>query len=501
MRNIRILVADDRAMVGNIAGERYSAYLEYENVSLAGVPVSIEFASGIEDAKQKIAANDYDLVLLDVLLELWGDDPRFGKNFKQLLIQADARCAVGLVSAGWDETSIPLVRSILDENPQINVPLMFTLNDIESKAYTAIGTQIISHIKRRRGAHGLEVDENHPIHILHMSDLHFGSRYADEVFTKNFATTLSSLIMRQCEEGLHLVAITGDIGNFGHPSDYQKAIEWLHFFCSKLGIDLPSPRILIVPGNHDFCIPMASAAAVDLKSQNARPIMNKTKNDKSLSNFAMQPFFEFARLVTPIYGIDLPLHQTGWVSTAFAQYGLVFSGLNTAYTCNDSFWPARKFNPEALYRNREALMPLSDKIQRGELLHIALSHHSPISYGEVHEPVDEDVRQIFLENYLNDQHAPYAPKVILHGHQHLRIGKWEHEKRCLIICAPTPSETDGHRAPDSLRGVNLLTLRRQGSIVHELVTDTIYKEQSEWKAGPLLGTRGCRLVPKIEAIK
>ena len=46
-----------------------------------------------------------------------------------------------------------------------------------------------------------------------------------------------------------LAVFTGDLGDWGHPTDYPQAIAFLKKTCTTLGI--PPERLFIVPGNHD----------------------------------------------------------------------------------------------------------------------------------------------------------------------------------------------------------------------------------------------------------
>lgn len=482
MNGWRILVIDDRAMKEGEHGERHGIYEALSRTKHDSRSFSIDFAETADDARLKISSNDYDMALLDVILGEWDDDK--GTTFKDLLIRADRRCAVGLVSSLWDQTSIPLVRSVLDDNPGINVPLMFTFADFESGAHAALGVQIISHVRRNRGSHRLAIDENEPLRILHLSDLHFGADDAD-AFLED-VDILSNHVHSGFGDSPHLIAITGDVGNTGHPDDYVKAMTWLRAFSETCAIELPSPRILLVPGNHDFSIPLAAAASLRTQDHGIAPLIAPPdQHDRRLSAYAMQPFLEFARQATPLYGTHAISPGGGWVSSAFAEYGVVFSGFNSSMSCKQDFWPIRNVDANEFTHHKRTLAPFQDKIAAGRLLHVSLSHHSPISYHEVHQPLDDKSRDGFRKHLLDSK---CAPRLLLHGHQHMRCASLVPEMKCLVVCAPTPSKRDGARAPDAPRGVNLITLHRESSAIRRVEVKSIIKDQRKWKTDWIEGT-------------
>ena len=73
------------------------------------------------------------------------------------------------------------------------------------------------------------------VHILHVSDLHTGTREDAEV-----ERALSDLIARVTPE---LIVASGDLTNRGRRAEHERA----HRFLSSLG-----PPVLAVPGNHDL---------------------------------------------------------------------------------------------------------------------------------------------------------------------------------------------------------------------------------------------------------
>jgi CheY-like chemotaxis protein len=475
MNSWRILVIDDEAMKDHeTTGTRHAGYLQLKSIEEDRKPFSVDFACSIDDAHSKLSSTQYDLILLDVILKYWDDDET-GTRFRDLFIKSSARCAVGLISSAWDVTSIPRVRGVLNENSEISIPLMFTLKDFqETGGRASIAFQIVNHVRRRRGAHGLDIGAGDPIRIVHLSDLHFGGEDVRTVFRKNSIETMSNCIKSYYRGEVHLLAITGDVSNRGHPSEYDMALDWLQSFADKLGIPLPSPRVLLVPGNHDFNIPLAAAASLQIAEKEQRPTQGSAdKHDERLCHFAMHPFLEFARKVTPLYDACRQGPPSGWTSSAFSEYGVIFSGFNTAKACNSAFWPRRTIDEDELHRNNQALSPYSDKIRCGELLHIALSHHSPVNYQYADQPVEKESQDAFTEHYLG---SACAPRLLLHGHQHERHGAPISKGKCFVVSSPSPSKM----SVDTPRGINLLTLHRKQHIASHIEVKALIRDQKRW---------------------
>ncbi|MBP6748784.1 MAG: metallophosphoesterase [Xanthomonadaceae bacterium] len=486
MNKWRILVIDDKAESKKGPGERQAVYKELESHSYEQKNFSVEFAKDEDDARSKINENEYDLVLLDVMLKDWGDDKR-GTTFKDLLRKADKRHAVGLVSGSWDKTSITIVRDFLNHAHEVSIPLMFTFNDFKSKECAAMATQIVGHVRRRRKTYRLEVGPDDDLRILHLSDLHFGSDDAQSIFANPMSTKhLFDQIHKKWDKGPHLVAVTGDIGDKGHPGDYRLAYEWFGRLANEFGLTLPSPQILMVPGNHDFSVPLAGAKLLHIDRSTKKLVMREdaaANEDHVLSEFSMQPFDRFARDVSATH-VNRGWHSNGWVEAGFREYGVVFSGLNTSKFCDDRAWPIRAIDDSDLFEVRNSLSSFSDGNRSSNLLHIALCHHSPIRYKTVDEYVDKGSIESFDQYALQ---GIFPPRVILHGHQHGALGH-PFETGSIVYCSPTPSKKAGGRAEDSPRGVNLLALTRRNSVVTRIEGSFLHKRVDGWWVDPIPGT-------------
>lgn len=474
MSNWKVLIIDDEAQESDAKQSRYIQYKQLEGQRYDSRGFELIFAQDADNARQLLQSGatpisydpiSYDIVLLDVRLNNWQDDPS-GTLFKELFRKASERHVVALVSAAWDASSMEIVRSFLLDNPQVDQPLMFTFRDFETGGFAAICTQIVVYIRRKKSLFHLDLKPGDDIRILHLSDLHFGSTGTDRSLAGipeiNY---LCERITNIWHDGPHFIAVTGDIGNTGHPNDYKIALDWFVTFAQELKINLPSPRILLVPGNHDVSIPMAGCQHFKLDSVDgaARPSLKFSNTDSidensaKLSRYCGQPFSDFATQVSTqkIWGSS-PIGA--WTEFGFREYGVVFSGLNTSKKIDNESWPLRAIDDNDIDHVLQGFKKYSSN--NTGLLHVSLSHHSPVNYPRVREEIEGN--EHYLDRFL--KHVS-APRLLLHGHNHKRMGSIPDEDY-MIIGAPSPSAD--HQDQDSARGVNLISLKRDGEKVTKI---------------------------------
>ena len=95
-------------------------------------------------------------------------------------------------------------------------------------------------------------NDDRPIRILHLSDIHFK---ADKAWDADpVLRALVRFIAKEVNDGLapDLVAITGDLAFAGVAKEYRLARDWLdQQLWPALPKNLSRDRLLLVPGNHD----------------------------------------------------------------------------------------------------------------------------------------------------------------------------------------------------------------------------------------------------------
>lgn len=99
------------------------------------------------------------------------------------------------------------------------------------------------------------------VRVFHISDLHMRSVDGPQaerarleaasrwrVLGAKWAANLAAI--RKDGTAAELVVFTGDLGDWGHATDYPRALAFLKETCEAL--DVPLERLFVVPGNHDI---------------------------------------------------------------------------------------------------------------------------------------------------------------------------------------------------------------------------------------------------------
>ncbi len=309
----------------------------------------------------------------------------------------------------------------------------------------------------------LQLSANESINIVHISDPQFGG--FDHSLLSLEADLCAQVIREKFgSQGPTFFAITGDISEHGLPQEFVAAKKWLSELVAQFGLKIPNSRILLVPGNHDVCLPLACASRVGLDEKTKKLKINQDDTNIGLSNFAMRPYLDFEKAVvgnnrfaglSNLLALDPSVefqNSLPWVEMRFRGFGVLFSGINSAFPVSSSSTPGQEMWPDALSSIgkclREKMRDSVDPI----LIH--LSHHSPISVGENRSISNPQAFDRFRQ-------AVSMPKILLHGHAHERK-VFDHDG--MVICsAPTLSKTA--RPPDTLRGFSLLEFSRDRDCV------------------------------------
>lgn len=472
MKEWRVLIIDDEASGKKNTGlERSEAYLFLEQETIAGRPIKVEFAESLGDAGDKIKQGNYQFVLIDVVLQGWGDNVE-GDGFETLLLEASKRMPLAVVSSKYDKSSIGIVRRVLNNHSDCDIRLLLTWNDLKEKERRSlIAFQIQNQIYQDKNYNSLAGEQN-SIKILHLSDLHFGG---DKHTLPNLEKKkIVTKIKGHWGSGPDFIAITGDIANTGHPKDYVLALDWLEWLTSEFGWALPTNRVLLVPGNHDVNIPIAASRNIQVKGEkkvNYKKVTNQTK--WGTAAYALAPFQDFAEKVAGKGNWDeRPFGH--WYDDKYRQYGVIITGINTCGKIDDGAWPVREVALTDLESVEGSIIKTVKDSPSDWLLTILLAHHSPLYYQiEQHvnntNKVEEYLIDLDLEENLNK-----PALLVLHGHAHSR-NTHIYNGRALAVAAPTPSEQAG-RAPDNARGFTLIELGLEyGAVNNATVFSYIYE--------------------------
>src|SRR6476661_6781877 len=82
--------------------------------------------------------------------------------------------------------------------------------------------------------------------ILHLSDLHFGTK----ANANNWYSQLADDLVNELScKTIEFLVLSGDIANKATPGEYSAAVSFLAALTAEFKID--KTKIIIVPGNHD----------------------------------------------------------------------------------------------------------------------------------------------------------------------------------------------------------------------------------------------------------
>ena len=323
--------------------------------------------------------------------------------------------------------------------------------------------------------------EDHRIHILHLSDLHFG----DDTFAGVCRTQLETdLIQELGIRRLEYLVISGDVANRSTEKEYDAAFAMVDGLVKRFGLD--ASRVVVVPGNHDLNWDLSEAAY---------PFVPKRKLPSPLPEDRCIPAGDagallrddalyrerFAHFNSHFYrrvysGQDYPLEYADQaLFVERPEDRILFLGLNSCWQLDHHYRDRASIHMPALSR---AL----DRLQGGRYdgwLKIAVWHH-PVT-GKEH-PMNDEFMQLL---------AVHGFQVCLHGHIHEAIEgfhKYDDRRGIHIIGAGTFGAPAKEQVPGIPLQYNLLTFDPQTG---EMTVNTRKKEKPNgaWSADARWGDK------------
>lgn len=306
-------------------------------------------------------------------------------------------------------------------------------------------------IRRVRGTSRLYLDASEPILLLQLSDLQFGGGTPDAAEAEKELT--AQAIVTEFGKGPDFLALTGDVAEFGLPSDYESASKWLDGFQLACGMSRPPDTCLTIPGNHDLCRPLAWSARLDPIAGLASGLSERLVHSELLA-FCLEPFRLFAEQLT--HGGQWRHGTNYWVSGRYREYGLIFYGYNSCESLDSFGNPTRRFVDETLAEMfREVRAFLADA---PTAVVVGMIHHpiaSPTSNADNMTNVD-----VFAKHLAGVR----SQTVVLCGHTHdngeAKI-RDAFNSRFIEVVAPPARKAAIARREDSLRGFTVLEFKRQ----------------------------------------
>jgi WD40 repeat protein/Icc-related predicted phosphoesterase len=257
------------------------------------------------------------------------------------------------------------------------------------------------HISRRRRM-------TRYIHVLHLSDLHFGTDYDAKSWQSQLAEDLRNEL--NCTH-LDSIIVSGDIGNFATTREYKSALKFFELMEEEFGLD--KKDILVVPGNHDVDWSKSEQAYSAKRRKDYRgpfdenhiidkgeyvEVMDDTVYCTRFSNFS--EFME--KLIGEPYSVE---YEKQFSVREIADGRILLMGYNSAWQTDHHYRDRAGIHSVAV---ANALSEIRKASRRRALLKIAVWHH-PIHSGE-----DSRIKDV---GYL-EQLAKADFKIGLHGHIH-----------------------------------------------------------------------------------
>lgn len=462
--NFKILVIDDEWE------KRKNNYKALENEITSrhsSFKVCFEFLEkpDISTLRLLIYNNNYSAIITDAVLNGNPEWVNFSINHVIDLIDD---IPIAVVSERWDNTNSKEIAKAWNKK---NCRTFLHWRDIDPSGRGQVEYAIeliicmITEPKKLNTNLSLQPDED--LRIVHISDVHTSG--IDQKRISHMAQGCANSILKYWnDKPPAFVAFTGDVTEYGSPSQYNFAYNWILDFFRHLRMQpLPSRNVLYVPGNHDVNLYLASASKMILKKDGDKIKfeMRNSIKQPDLIEYAYAPFQNFLHKVTdlPLFKNDFPNHKFSWVESSFRHLGIIFYGINTCDGFNDSSLPKRTVDVGILNRLEEELGLIKHEENDQKPIIIGLGHHSPVAESEDGAVLNlDDFRRFFQGKGKTD--------IFLHGHCHKGVITDEkiNNERIVRSGAPSFSKESKDRPEDTLRGYNLLTIKRNNHFVTSL---------------------------------
>ena len=250
------------------------------------------------------------------------------------------------------------------------------------------------------------------MYILHLSDLHFGTKNDANRWYNQLARDLHSNGLK-CNS-LDALVLSGDIASKSTPEEYEAARE----FIINLMIDfrLRWPEVVIVPGNHDLNWDLSDDAYQAVKRKDYHDLEDNSHIfDKKEGDYIevldpekyKQRFTYFRDFYKTFLKKPYSL-EPEWQYTLhhFPNHDLLILGLNSAWQLDHYYTSRVSINPDAL---SNAMAEINDNsAYKNSHLKIAVWHH----------PLNSPDENRIKDHGFIEQLSQNGFRLALHGHIH-----------------------------------------------------------------------------------
>lgn len=247
------------------------------------------------------------------------------------------------------------------------------------------------------------------MHILHLSDLHFGTLDQANLWSNQLAADLYNDINIP---HLDALILSGDIANYSTEEEYKAAQQFLHNF--RQDFPLNPEQIILVPGNHDLNWKLAKKA---YKLIDRDDYEGELKDGHYIEESASvirvrdeaeykQRFAHFSQFYETIKQNPYPLdYDQQYTLNHLPEQNLLILGLNSAWQLDHHYKSRASINTNAL---SNALTQIRRNPDYKNCLKIAVWHH----------PLDSAYSDRITDQGFLEQLAVNGFRFFLHGHIH-----------------------------------------------------------------------------------
>ena len=290
--------------------------------------------------------------------------------------------------------------------------------------------------------------------ILHVSDTQFGAHHlfggngltaSDRAEDTLFGRLHRDLADLAREHGLRpdLLVVTGDLAEWGLPSEFRQVSEFLRALSEAA--EIPRRNVAIVPGNHDINRMACAAYFADQESKEAEPVAPYWPKWRQFAA-AFEDFYADVEHVT--FTPDEP-----WTLFEMPDLAMVVAGLNS--TMAESHRDGDHYGWVGEHQLRWFVDRLADYRARG-WLRLAAVHHNVVRGAVLDEENLRDADD--LDRLLGE---PGLANMVLHGHAHDARLNWLPSG--LPVFSTGSAAVDAAARPTEVPNqYQLITVRRDG---------------------------------------
>jgi predicted phosphodiesterase len=322
------------------------------------------------------------------------------------------------------------------------------------------------------------------MHILHLSDLHFGDERDALQWQSQLADDLTQEL--NCSR-LDAVIISGDVANIADEAEYAAAKRFIEQTCEEFNVD--RANLVIVPGNHDLNWDLSEEGYTPVKRKKYAGRLSKgdyIEESESViqirdDDLYKERFSPFSRFYEALKGVSYPLDsaQQGLIYPLKAN-NLLILGLNSAWRVDHHFKTRAGICDDALSL---ALNKIRRTPDYAGCLKFAVWHH-PIG-----GPFDDRI----TDHGFMERLAQNGFSICFHGHMHKAVSELfpydrsASGRKIEIVGAGTFGAPSDEWYPGCPLQYNLLKISSKHITVEtrcRLEINGAWKPDARWTQGP-----------------